>query len=218
MAFESISGLTRIASILTMALLVTAVPACSRAASSPAPDLTPSGPSTSGPSRSWEELQLRSPFPYTLPLPPPESSVLDGTYCKVDPKKATPVPCKRCPDYAPEGGLWVLGLEVGVFRLWHECTRWRSLGSFVLFEDRRSLGPSNRLVLFNDPVCPETVGVYEWTLENEMLILTVVDDPCGIKLRAMNLTKQPWLPCQPQSPKPTATTEWPSCGNGPMCR
>lgn len=198
-------ALKGIASILTMAILLSTMTACSGAEDEPTSELASSIAATSVPSRSWEELQLLTPYPYAIPLPSSAPSILDATYCKVDPKKATPVPCKRCPDYAPEGGLWVLRLEKGVFRLWHEFTRWRSLGSFVLLEDRRAIGPSNRLVLFNDPVCPETMGVYEWTLENGALILTVVDDPCGIKLRAMNLTKQPWLPCEPPSPDPSAT-------------
>jgi hypothetical protein len=53
----------------------------------------------------WSELLQRSPYPYTLPLPPLNATVMDGTYTKFETKETPPVPCRRCPDYAPEGGI-----------------------------------------------------------------------------------------------------------------
>jgi hypothetical protein len=58
-------------------------------------------------------------------------TALDGTYTKLDPKKAPPVPCRRCPDYVPQGGIWKLNLDKGIFRIFHESTGWRSIGSDV---------------------------------------------------------------------------------------
>jgi len=176
------------------------VSACTGDAGPPAATATPGVAVTPPPRDGRSDLPNRMPYPYTIPLPPARPSVLDGAYCKIDPKQATPVPCKGCPDYAPEGGLWILGLDRGVFRVWHEFTGWRSLGSFVLSEGRRSSAPSDRLVFFNDPVCPETLGIHRWTLHDETLTIKVVDDACAIELRAMNLAKQPWRLCQPPSP------------------
>jgi hypothetical protein len=46
----------------------------------------------------WSELLQRSPYPFTLPLPPPHPTVMDGTYTKFETKETPPVPCRRCPD------------------------------------------------------------------------------------------------------------------------
>jgi hypothetical protein len=49
------------------------------------------------------------------------------------------------------------------------------------------------LTLFNDPVCPETRGVYGWSLQGELLSLEEVDDPCPFDfLRARYLSAAPW--------------------------
>ena len=125
------------------------------------------------------------------PLPPPKRTVLDGTYSKFDPKKTPPVPCRRCPDYVPEGGIWKLQLSKGVFRIFHEFTGWRSIGSFAVDE--------NRVQLFNDPTCIEVTGTYTWTLKGGRLIWVMVQDECAIGMRAKNLMQQPWLSCQPTS-------------------
>jgi hypothetical protein len=139
----------------------------------------------------WTELLQKKPFPHTVPLPPPGPTVLDGTYAKFDPKKTPPVPCRRCPDYVPEGGIWKLNLSKGVFRIFHEFTGWRSIGSFVVDEDR--------VQLFNDPTCIEAMGSYTWKLEEGRLGLQVVEDQCAIGMRATNLTQLPWMSCQPPS-------------------
>ena len=148
----------------------------------------------------WSKLLQKTPFPHTAPLPPREPAVLDGTYTKFDPKKKPPVPCRRCPDYLPEGGLWKLHLSKGVFRIFHEFTGWRSIGSYVV--------EGNRIRLFNDPTCIEVTGHYTWTYEAGRLIWVVIQDECAIGLRAKNLMKIPWTPCQPPSMEAGFSGPW----------
>ena len=80
-----------------------------RKASEPAPPGNEDGSTAA----IWTELLQKKPFPDTAPLPSPGPTVLDGTYAKFDPKKTPPVPCRRCPDYVPEGGIWKLNLRKG---------------------------------------------------------------------------------------------------------
>jgi hypothetical protein len=134
--------------------------------------------------------------------------MVDGTYAKFELKEAPPVHCLRCPDYAPEGGIWKLHLDRGIFRVLHEVTGWHSMGSFVLAKDRRTAGTEDQLLLFNDPACPGAVGLYEWTLEGGELTLEVLEDTCSIHLRAMNLTNLPWLSCQPPNIEAGITDHW----------
>lgn len=157
-------------------------------------------PGTPTPTDVWSALLQRTPFPYATPLPPPARTTLDGTYAKLDPKEGTPVPCRRCPDYAPEGGVWKLHLDNGVFRIYHQVTGWRSIASFTVSQDQ--------LYLFNDPVCTDAVGAYKWKLERETLTLAVIEDECAIHLRAMNLTGQPWLSCRPPNAEAAVTDHW----------
>ena len=149
----------------------------------------------------WSELLQGSPYPYTLPLAPPNATVMDGTYTKFETKETPPVPCRRCPDYAPEGGTWKMNLSKGVFRIFHQATGWKDIGSFIV--------SGNQLILANDPVCHEIIGVYQWKLEEGKLILKVIEDKCAIGLRAMNLTNLPWLSCQPPSREAAITDHWP---------
>jgi len=153
----------------------------------------PAQPTGQGSSTSiiWSELLQKTPFPHTAPLPARVHTALDGTYTKFDPKKAPPVPCRRCPDYVPQGGIWKLNLDKGIFRIFHESTGWRSLGSFVI--------EGNRVQLFNDPTCIDVMGSYTWTLEEGHLKLRVLQDECAIGMRAKNLTKFLWMACQPPS-------------------
>jgi len=160
----------------------------------------PAMPGTPTPTDIWSALLQRTPFPYATPLPPPTRTVLDGTYAKLDPKEGTPVPCRRCPDYAPEGGIWKLHLDNGVFRIYHQVTGWRSIASFTVSQDR--------LYLFNDPVCTDAVGAYKWELERGTLTLEVIEDECAIRLRAMNLTGLPWLSCRPPNAEAAVTDHW----------
>jgi len=149
----------------------------------------------------WTELLQRTPFPFRMDLPPPNSTPIDGTYTKFETKDTPPVPCRRCPDYAPEGGIWKLNFDKGVFRIFHTVTGWKDIGSYVVSGDR--------LTLANDPVCHEMFGVYKWKLEKGKLMITVVEDKCAIGLRAMNLTKLPWLSCRPPNIEAAVTDHWP---------
>ena len=75
-------------------------------------------------------------------------------------------------------------MDKGVFRIFCEVTGWKSIGSFIVSDDR--------LLLANDPVCQEVIGIYSWRWEREELSLAVIEDQCAIGLRAKNLTNLPW--------------------------
>jgi hypothetical protein len=153
------------------------------------------------PAEKWAALLQRQPFPYARELPAPERTRLDGTYTKLDPKKEPQVPCRRCPDYVPEGGIWKIQFDKGVFRIIHLSSGWKSIASFTLEGDR--------LFLFNDPVCHEITGSYAWKAEGGQIVFRAIEDECAIRLRAMNLTKQPWLSCRPPNTEAATTGHWP---------
>ena len=148
----------------------------------------------------WAELLQKTPYPHTAPLPPQRPTILDGFYTKFDARETPPVPCRRCPDYVPEGGIWKLHFDKGVFRIFHEFTGWRSIGSFVV--------DGNRVRLFNDPTCMEAMGTYRWTLGEGLLNLQVIQDECAIRMRAKNLTQLPWTSCQPPSMEEGTSSHW----------
>jgi len=148
----------------------------------------------------WSELLQRAPYPYTIPLAPEESTAIDGTYTKFELKESPPIPCRRCPDYASEGGIWKINFNKGVFRIMHTVTRWKSMGTFILSGDQ--------LILANDPTCQEVIGVYGWRFEKGTLILKVIADPCAIELRGKNLAGLPWLSCQPSNTEAATTDHW----------
>jgi hypothetical protein len=158
----------------------------------------------------WQALLAKVPYPYLLPLPRAATSVLDGTYAKVEPAEADSVHCLRCPDYAREGGVWKLNLAGGVFRIYHEDSGWSSLGSFVVTHDRISkVDFPDKLLLFNDPYCPDVVGVYRWTVAEGSLQLQMIDDTCSYQLRGANLANRPWLSCHPPNAEAGTTDHWP---------
>lgn len=156
---------------------------------------------TPAPAGSWSELLQRTPYPFTIPLPPPIKTVVDGTYVKFDPRPGERAGCKRCPPYPPEGGTWKLNLDAGIFRVYHERTGWRSLGSFTVSDDR--------IAFFNDPHCIHDVGTYSWKLQSGQLNLQLIEDTCGPELRAKNFASQPWTSCQPSSTEAATTDHWP---------
>ncbi len=141
-----------------------------------------------------------SPYPFTTPLPPSAETELDGVYGKVELREGTPIPCRRCADYLPDGGVWRLWLERGVFRVQFLVTGWRSVGSFTLTDDR--------ITFFNDPTCGSEVGIYEWERKERSLILKVIDDPCMFGLRAANFSNLPWDSCQPPNREAAVTDHW----------
>lgn len=167
------------------------------------PNATPTSlgsPPPSTPTDIWMTLFERTPVAWTTPLPPLESTILDATYVKINPRLATPFPCKRCPDYALNSGLWKFSLDKGIFRIYYTVNGWRSLGSYTVAEDR--------IYFFNDPYCNWDTGVYTWKLEEGSLVLTEVDDPCSQGLRAANLVDQPWLSCRPPNTEAMITDHW----------
>lgn len=149
----------------------------------------------------WSELLQRSPFPYLKPLPGLVRTHVDGTFVKFDPKPHPHVPCRRCPDYAPEGGIWKLQLDRGIMRIFYAETGWRSIASYEVDGDQ--------LRLYNDPHCIDTTGRYSWTLLDRQLVLNLIEDSCAINMRAGNLTRQPWISCQPPNEEAAITGHWP---------
>lgn len=143
---------------------------------------------TPTPTTLWAAMLQRTPYPYTTPLPPATPTILDGTYTKFDPRPSRRAPCRRCPAYLPEGGVWRLNLDKGIFRVSHDVIAWGTLGSFIISGDRVSF--------FNDPHCYEDIGIYTWKLEDGKLTLEVVRDDCAFGLRAENLVDLPWESCQ----------------------
>lgn len=148
----------------------------------------------------WETLLQRQPYPYTIPLYT-KPSILDGIYTKKALKTNPIVPCRRCPDWVPDKGLWKLQLNNGVYRVIHLETGWKSIGTFIV--------TGNRMLLANDPCCTKSIGVYKWSENDGQLVLEVIDDPCNIKLRAKNLTETPWRSCQPPNEEAATTGHWP---------
>ncbi len=188
--------------------LMMGVLACATASqnSTKVPVTSSSGDNRAANSIIWTELLQKTPFPHTAPLPPQRPTVLDGFYTKFDPKETPPAPCRRCPDYVPEGGIWKLNLDKGIFRIFHEFSGWRSIGSFVVDGDR--------VQLFNDPTCMETAGTYTWVLDGGILSLQVNQDDYAIRMRAKNLTQLPWTSCQPLSTEGGTRGQW---KNPPGC-
>jgi hypothetical protein len=150
----------------------------------------------------WEALQERGPYPYTLPLPPPRDTAIDGSYVKEEPLEllGEHIHCRRCPDWLYEGGLWKLRLAQGVYRVLNVDLGWKSMGSYVASGDR--------LILFNDPNCIGDIGVYRWKSEGGVLTFEVIDDPCAILLRGKNLSHLPWQSCQPPNLEAAVTDHW----------
>jgi hypothetical protein len=148
----------------------------------------------------WAGLLERYPYPYLIPLPEPKRTETDGTYTKVVVAQTERVHCLRCPDYAPEGGVWKLSFDKGVFRIFHPESKWKSIGTYVV--------AGNQLLLANDPTCIDALGLYSWKLSQGQLVLEVIDDPCAIRLRAMNLTQLPWISCRPPNTEAAVTEHW----------
>ena len=103
-----------LAAVTTVALFLAA--ACAR----PTPGVPRGTAPAPTPANGWQTLLQSTPFPYTIPLPPPTPTILDGTYTKEELRAPSIAPCKRCPDYNPEAGVWKLSLDRGVFRIWHQ--------------------------------------------------------------------------------------------------
>lgn len=148
----------------------------------------------------WFAIQERTPYPYSTPLPQATTSPIDGTYVKAEPVLGVPVHCLRCPDYASDGGIWLLRFDKGIYRIYSELTEWRTLGSFSV--------SGERILLFNDGYCGDEVGTYTWSLVERKLVFKEVKDDCSIHLRAKNLTFMPWESCLPPNREAAVSGHW----------
>ncbi len=151
--------------------------------------------------QAWAELMQRKPFPFQIPLPEARPADIDGTYTMTVPTVGERVHCLRCPDYAPEGGVWKIRFDAGVFRILHLESGWKSLATAVVVGDR--------LLLANDPVCIDALGLYRWELQDGRLKLDAIDDPCAIRLRAATLGGREWRSCRAPNVEAAVTEHWP---------
>jgi hypothetical protein len=155
---------------------------------------------TYAPQRHWADVLLFTPYPFSAPLPPSDRTPIDGVYGKFDPSEPQWWNCRRCADYRPAGGRWRLQFDRGVLHLIYQVTGFASVASYVL--------EGNRLYVFNDPHCLYDVGEYSWDLEEGVLQLQEVQDACAIHLRAVTLTQQAWLSCQPPNVRAAVSEHW----------
>ena len=156
--------------------LVLAV-ACSDA--SPRPE-----PSPTGDPELWR-TDPSEPYAFTTPVPPRVPTPIDGSFQRNYEEGSDPIPCRRCAPFRLDRGPSTLEMAEGRFQIVHEGNGFRTQGHFLVD------GP--RLILFNDPVCPKTRGLYTWALEDGLLTLNEVDDPCPFDLlRARYLVAAPW--------------------------
>jgi hypothetical protein len=132
-------------SLATAVVIVLTMTAACSPSSYDAPQSTPT------PTTLWAAMLQRTPYPYTTPLPPSSPTTLDDAYVKFDPRPGQRAPCRRCPAYPPEGGVWRLHLDKGIFRESHDVIGWGTLGVGaggrqrrlrVWFESREPRGPS----------------------------------------------------------------------------
>jgi hypothetical protein len=151
------------------------------------------------PTTLWNALLQATPIAYGTPLPEPMQSELDGLYTKIDDSPPQWWRCYRCADYRPAGGIWRTQFKEGVMRIYYDVTGWKTIASYKTADDR--------LLIFNDPYCPQDVGEYKWQLLDGQLILETVDDHCAFDLRAKNLSLQPWVACTGSNEKKTPGCE-----------
>ncbi|MCP4541914.1 MAG: hypothetical protein GY832_32695 [Chloroflexi bacterium] len=190
-------------SVAVTITVLTMTVACSSAPNAPsitskAPGVTP----TLG--NIWADLLQQTPYPYTTPLPPAQPSNVDGTYAKFDPREGTRPFCIRCMPYPAEGGVWLLQLDKGIFRIFSKrsLNGWHSMGSFTASDDQ--------ITLFNDPNCHDTIGTYAWKLEEGQLAIDVIQDECADGWRAKIFTNYSWASCQPPGAEAAITQHWPA--------
>jgi hypothetical protein len=125
------------------------------------------------------------PYPYTTPVPPRETTAIDGTFVRRLPSTGSHVHCRRCAPYRLEGGHARLTLSEGEFFLKHKLAGFASLGHYVVSGDE--------VEFFNDPNCPTMRGRYRWSLEDGRLEFEVIEDECPYAdLRSRYLTAKQW--------------------------
>lgn len=132
------------------------------------------------------------PYPYTKPTPPYEPTALDGFFARsVTPGVLGPAGgCRRCPPYRLALGDEILGLENGVFRVFHGGSGYMSVGHYLV--------DAQEVTLFNDPNCPKDRGTYEVSDEGEWRSFHSNGDQCAFDLvRERFLTSLPWRRVEP---------------------
>jgi hypothetical protein len=158
------------------------------------------------PTSIWFGLQERTPYPYTKPLPPSLETSLSGTFTKYDQSWPQWWMCRRCAEYRPAGGIWKIRFDKGIMRIHYNVTNWVSIASYTVSGDH--------LTIFNDPICPEAVGEYRWSLVEKLgladrtLVLEVIDDSCSFGLRGKNLGTQEWGSCFPPNEMTGVSDHW----------
>jgi hypothetical protein len=142
-------------------------------------------PSPTGDPERWRDAPGVEPYPFVTPVPPLADTPIDGEYHRNFTAGSEPIPCRRCAPYRLNSGEAVLTLREGRFRVDHPAWEFTSGGHYFV--------DGARLILINDPNCPETRGIYGWTLRGDSLALEVVEDDCAFDLlRARYLSAAPW--------------------------
>jgi hypothetical protein len=150
----------------------------------PTPTVTPSpvelvkvgGVFLAAPDRRITDPRLL-PYPFMSPTPPPVETPLDGTYMRTltlaelgGSRIALPYRCLRCPPYRIDAGVSTLVFTRGAYYVHHQLSGFRTMGSFVVEDDR--------VTLFNDTNCPKTPGVYAFEITAHGLRLRAIEDDC----------------------------------------
>lgn len=156
--------------------------------------------SNSDSEKKWDDLLARDAYIYTVPRTN-EKTIIDGVFVKKASREGEMVPCRRCPDWLANPGVWRLSFESGVYRIINIGTGWKSIGTYIVTGDR--------ILLANDPACIYDVGLYRFTLKNRQLSFSVINDPCAIKLRGLNLSETMWQSCYPPNEEAGITDHWP---------
>ena len=147
---------------------------------------TPRGaPSPTGDPTRWRDAPGQEPYPFVTPIPPLADTPIDGVYRRDYRAGSEPIPCRRCAPYRLNSGTAILTFREGRFIVDHPAWEFTSGGHYFV--------DGGRLVLVNDPNCPQTRGVYSWALKGGSLSLEVLEDDCAFDLlRARYLSAAPW--------------------------
>ncbi len=132
------------------------------------------------------------PYPYTTPTPPPEPTPLDGIYTRTVTAEELggSGECRRCPPYRLAVGEDILGLEKGIFEVYHRGSGYLSVGHFT--------NEQSTITFFNDPNCPEDRGTYDVALTGGVWSFVAVNDPCAYdNVRERFLTSVSWTKLEP---------------------
>lgn len=144
------------------------------------------------PERNDQLTPEMEPYPYTTPVPPRETTPIDGTYVRITsmadvggPLVGLPYRCLRCPPYRVSPGLTTLIFYEGRYFMHHQLSGFKALGHYTIDGDR--------IRVFNDPNCSSMAGEYSWRLERGALTFEVIDDACAFgNERAHDLMVSEW--------------------------